>query len=296
MIAGYFFAVGFIMVIYIDILIILNIFINFLILLCSAKLLREIISKPRLVFACIFGGVFSLVLLLPDMGVFVSVLLKIIGAAALSLIAFPLISFKKFLRSFFCILFIGFAFAGIMFALYILIKPDNMAFNNGTVYFEISVRVFVICACICYVLIKLFLYLLKRFSADDRLCTLTVEISGKSVVLKGLVDTGNSLTDVFTGKPVTTVERVSVKRITDGIDAQRRGIVPVKTALGSGMLETVRADRMIIDYNGRRISVLSPIIALSENELSGADYFALVNPDIFEIGRNENEKIKNSFK
>lgn len=296
MIAGYFFAVGFIMVIYIDILIVLNIFINFLILLCSSKLLREWISKPRLVFACLFGGAFSLVLLLPDMGVFVSVLLKILGAAVLSLIAFPLISFKGFLRSFFCILFIGFAFAGIMFALYILIKPDNMAFNNGTVYFEISVRVFVICACVCYALIKLFLYLLKRFSADDRLCALTVEINGKSVILKGLVDTGNSLTDVFTGKPVTTVESSALRRILNGIDAERKGVVPVKTAVGAGLLETVRADRMIIDYNGRRWVVLSPIIALSENELSGADYYALVNPDIFEIGSNENEKNKNTVK
>jgi stage II sporulation protein GA (sporulation sigma-E factor processing peptidase) len=193
-------------------------------------------------------------------------------------------------------MFIGFAFAGIMFALYTLIKPDNMAFNNGTVYFDISVRVFVICACICYVLIKLFLHFLKRFSADDRLCTLTLEINGKSVVLKGLVDTGNSLADVFTGKPVTTVEGLCLKRITDGIDVRRRGVVPVKTALGSGMLETVRADRMIIDYNGRRFSVLSPVIALSENELSGADYNALVNPDIFEIGRNENEKTANPVK
>lgn len=294
MIAGYFFTAGFYMVIYIDILIILNVFVNFLILICSAKFLRVCLSKPRLIFACVFGGLFSLVLLLPDSGIAVSVLIKAAGAAIMTLIAFPVVSFRNFARSFFCIFLISFAFAGIMFALYLLIRPDNMAFNNGAVYFEISVRVFVICACVCYFLIKIFLYFLKRYSSDDRLCTLTLELNGKSVVIKGLIDTGNSLTDVFTGRPVTTVEKSALKQLMKGIAADRKGVVPAKTAIGTGMLETIRADRMIIDFNGSRITVLSPVLAISENGLSGGDYCALVNPRIFEIGSNENEKNKNT--
>ncbi len=272
----------FFMVIYIDILIIINVFISFLILLCASGLLKEKISRPRLIVACLFGGAYSLVILLPDMGVAGSVLLKTGGAVILSLLAFRVVSFRAFLRSFLSVLFISFAFAGIMFALYVLIKPYNMALNNGAVYFEISVRVFVISALCCYLLIKLFLLLIKRYSPADRLCALTIEINGECAVLKGLIDTGNSLSDVFTGKPVTTVEKAAIRRLLKETDNERKGVVPVKTALGTGMLETLRADRMIIDYGGKRYAVNSPILALSETALADAEYFALVNPDIFE--------------
>ena len=272
------------MVIYIDVLIIINIFINCLILLCSAALLKERISKARLIIACIFGGVFSLTLLLPDMGVTVSFLIKTFGALGLTLIAFRAVTLRGFLRSFFCVLVISFVFAGIMLALYILIKPDKMALNNGAVYFEISVRAFVISAGCCYLLIKLFLFILKRRSPSDGICTLTIEANGSSVVLRALIDTGNSLTDVFTGKSVTTVEKTAVKRLLKGENEERTGVVPVKTALGTGMLETFRADRMVIDCAGKRFTVISPVLALSENGLSGAEYFALINPQIFENG------------
>ena len=115
-------------------------------------------------------------------------------------------------------------------------------------------------------------------------------MNSHSVVLKALIDTGNGLFDVFTGKPVTTVEKRAVKSLLKENTKERSGVVPVKTALGTGLLETVRADRMTIEFDKKRYSVPFPVIALSETELSDADYYALVNPAIFEIGRNENEK------
>ena len=278
------------MVIYIDILVVLNAFITFLILLGVFSFLREPASGIRLVLSSAFGGLFSLVILLPDMGRTVSVLLKIIGAVIITLIAFRISSFKRFLRFFACVFAVSFIFAGAMLALYILIKPDKMAFNNGAVYFEISVRLFVISACVCYLIIKLILFLTKRLSPDNRICTLTLELNSKSAVIKGLIDTGNNLSDVFTAAPVTTVEKSALRQLIGSDINERKGVVPVKTALGTGMLYTVRFDRMVITYGKSKWIILSPIIALAENDLSDGEYSALVNPKIFETGSSTYEK------
>lgn len=282
------------MVIYIDILVVLNFFINFLVLSAAAALLHEELSRLRLLLSGLFGGLYSLVILLPDMGEAVSVLIKIVGAAVMTLIAFRLNSARRFFRLFGCVCLISFAFAGLMLALYLLFKPENMAVNNGSVYFQISVRLFVVFAVACYLLIKLLLFLIRRYSPQDRLCTVTVEWREKSVSVKALVDTGNSLTDVFTNKPVTTIEKTALKKVLpDENELKLLGktcVVPVKTALGTGLMNTVRADRMIIEYDKKRWVITSPVIALSESDLSSGDYQALINPMIFESGKTENEK------
>lgn len=282
------------MVIYIDVLIILNILINCLIILAASSLRRVPVGRIRLFLSSLFGGFFSLVMLLPDMGKLFSVSVKLFGALIMTLIAFRFENPKAFLRSFASMIFVSFSFAGLMFGVYLVFRPDKMTLNNGTVYFDISVRLFVILAVCCYLFVKLLVFLLKRYSSDNTLCRLNIEINSKTVVLKGLVDTGNSLTDVFTNKPVTTVEKTALKRILKDIPETHTGVVPVKTALGTGILSTVRADRMTVFFENKRYEIASPVIALSEESLSDGDYEALVNPLIFELGSIKDETVKSN--
>jgi stage II sporulation protein GA (sporulation sigma-E factor processing peptidase) len=283
------------MVIYIDVLIILNYFINFLIILGASALAGRSVSKTRLFLSSLFGGLYSLVLLLPDMGKTVSVLIKISGLIIMTFIAFGRISFKPFLRALGSMCLISFSFAGAFFVVYLVFKPDKMAMGNGAVYFDIGVRFFLLCSVVCYLFIKLILFLVKRNAADNVICTLTIEYNSKSAVLKGLIDTGNSLTDVFTGKPVTTVEKVLLRRILpDNLPEERKSVIPVKTAVGNGIMPVVRFDRMIIEHENKRYEILSPLIALSDSDLSGGEYQALINSRIFEYGRNKNETSENN--
>lgn len=281
------------MVIYIDVLIILNFFINFLIVICASAFIKKPVSRVRIFLSSLLGGFFALVLLLPDFGRLFSVLLKLIGALIMTLTAFGFGTVKMFFKSLFGVCLVSFSFAGIFLGIYLVFRPEKMTVNNGEVYFDISVRFFVVCAVACYLFIKLVIYLIKRNTSDNTLCVLTLEMNSKSAVLKGLVDTGNSLTDVFTNKPVTTVEKRAVKRILpENLPEERQGVVPVKTALGSGILPLVRFDRMTIVFEKRKYEIISPLIALSDSDLSDGEYQALVNEQIFEFGSKKNETVK----
>ena len=278
------------MVIYIDILIILNFFINLLIILGASAVTGRPAQRLRLFLSALFGGLYSLTLLLPETGRAVSFLIKLSGLVAMTFTAFGFISVRLFLRALFGVCLVSFSFAGVFLGIYLVFKPDRMLMANGSVYFDIGVRFFVFTAVVCYLFIKLVLYFVKRNAADNALFTLTLTFNSKSAVIKGLTDTGDSLTDVFTNKPVTTVESSSLKRILpDALPEERKSVVPVRTAVGDGLLTTLRFDRMIIESGNKRYEISSPLIALCDRNLSDGEYQALINPRIFEYGSNKNE-------
>ena len=134
------------MVIYLDVLIALNIFINYLILLCASKLSGVKTGRIRLVFSALLGGVGSLVILLPEMNAVFSFLLKASVTVLLTLTAFSFNSFKTFLKALLSFSAVNIAFAGVSLALYFLFPPKNMLYSNGVVYFDIDIGFFIAAA------------------------------------------------------------------------------------------------------------------------------------------------------
>ena len=63
-------------VIYVDVLVVLNLIITYLLLLCTALALRQSPSALRLFFGSLLGGFSSLIILLPDLGWVIGFLLK----------------------------------------------------------------------------------------------------------------------------------------------------------------------------------------------------------------------------
>ena len=295
MIAGRFFLFVFTaMVIYIDVLIAFNIFINFLILLCSAKISGCEKHGIRIVFGSVFAGLCSLIILLDPLNAFASAVVKTGITAVIALISFPFNSVKSFLRNLFSLFFVNFVFAGMMTAVYIFYAPQNMVFSNGTVYFDVNITFLAVSSLICYGFIKLITALLKRYSSAERICRVSVSVGAFTVGFDALIDTGSSLTDCFTNKPVTAVEKNAVSEminsVTESEYERRSGVIPVKTASGTELLETFRADSMTISAGDKKWKIEKPVLALTKQNLSGGEYRALINEKIFENGRSKNEK------
>ena len=76
------------MVLYVDILIILNLFIDYFLLLSSAVLLKQNAKKLRLILASIVGSLSSLFIFLPTLPPVCMVLVKLMIGVCLVLIAF----------------------------------------------------------------------------------------------------------------------------------------------------------------------------------------------------------------
>ncbi len=76
------------MMIYLDILVILNLFIDYFLLLSSAILMKRDVRKRRLIFASIFGSFSSLLIFLPSLHPILMFLVKFLIGVGLVLIAF----------------------------------------------------------------------------------------------------------------------------------------------------------------------------------------------------------------
>ena len=127
-------------------------------------------------------------------------------------------------------------------------------------------------------------------------CRVILETGGQKIELKGLLDTGNCLTDTDTGKPVCVMEKsrfsgMLEKKQQDALESfcamedfgegDAENLKPrflIYTALGCerGLLPVVTTDRLVIFWEGKKICLSQAAIGLSDAPLSPYGKFEII--------------------
>lgn len=273
------------MVIYIDVLLMVNLYINFLLTKSTALFLRRRISTARTVFSAIAGAAGALAILLPTMPVFSVMLFKTALGAVMTLIAFGKQTPADFLISWMVFLVVSFTFGGLMTALWNFVAPAGMIYENGITYFNIPIAALAGMAGAGYLTVKA-----VRFFSDKRIrCTelSKVHISAENaeVTLEGLPDTGCGLCDPFSGKPVIICRKDkadaviprNIKDYLNGISTDKIKLIPCSTVSSEALIPVFRPDTVTID--GRNTDVIVGITAKDLGE--GID--CVFNPGIITL-------------
>lgn len=283
--------------VYIDILIALNIFVNYFLLLETSFITNEKTNRVRLLLASTLGGLYSLIIIFPKMNNFLSLSLKLTFSITIILSAFKIKNIRHFLRLFATFFIVNFIFAGIMFAVWIAFKPNSMQFNNGAVYFDINILTLTVMTIFCYVVITILTKFSRRKSSVDKIIDISIEFENKVVTGKALVDTGNSLCDTFTGYPVVVAEYSLVSSIlpeeldayinnisnleTSSISDKYKNkirIIPFSSIGGEGLLKAFKPDMIKISYDKKTANTKKAYVAVKKIALSNGEYCAIVNP------------------
>jgi stage II sporulation protein GA (sporulation sigma-E factor processing peptidase) len=198
-------------VIYIDILVAINIFVTWLLLACGAFFSAAQAKRWRLLLGSLLGGASSLLILLPPAPWWLLAAEKLLCSLAIVFAAFGFGRWRRFARCFAAFFGASFAFAGIMLALWLTVRPSGMFYRNGAVYFDVRLPVFVVFACVCYALVRGTALLLRRRHPGANACQATIQMMGRSITLPALYDSGNRLTDGFTGAPVAVAEYAALE-------------------------------------------------------------------------------------
>ncbi len=196
-------------VIYIDILFLTNLAVNYMLLFAVGRATHASIRQLRLIGAAAMGACYSVVMFFPTMMFLYHGMFKLLFSALMLLAAFPRESWKAFAKQTVYFYLISFAFAGgAEFANHYF---RVLRVQNGIVYFESSIWVLLFSCLAAYWILPFFMRLLTtRYQKQPYIRDLLIGRNGKEVVLRGLVDTGNSLHDPLTGKPVVVAELSSV--------------------------------------------------------------------------------------
>lgn len=293
-------------VVYIDVLFVLNMFINYLLLLLTVRLTHIEATRWRLLGGAALGGVYALLIFTPVIGVIYTLAAKLLFSLSIVLTAFKNLTPKKLVRALACFYGVNFAFAGAMLALWVTLNPRGMLMSNGIVYFNISVVTLVVTAVAVFFMLSIFSALNKRQSAGFQKYRVTLTLNGKTVSADALMDSGNTLSDVFSDTPVIVAEYAVVEGLFDesmkpffkggantviysmsAEQSARIRLIPFSSMGGDGLLPAFRPDKIIITAPGALWQANRAFVAVCRGKLPSGDYGILLNPELIQ----ENEKV-----
>lgn len=267
-------------VVYVDVLIILNTYVNFALLRLAAFISGTSVKRMRLLLSALLGGVYSLIILADGIPDAVSLLLKIAVSALMTLVAFGYANTFAYIKKLGTFLFVSFLFAGLMFALWFFIKPENMLYNNTTVYFRFDTMTLLIATTVCYVILRVLYLIIEKKAPKGHIYEITVYIAENEVVCNALLDSGNSLKDYFTSLPIVTVDRSLFGFIPSDTEkippTLKPRYVPINTVSGDGILLTVRPDKVRIRGLGCDFETSELLIGLSDSKIKNGEFEAVL--------------------
>jgi len=236
--------------IYIDVLIILNIYVNFFLIRATSAFTHIPLKRLRCVVSSVIGSVFSLTILLPLNNFFFNVLIKIAAATVVTAVAFGFESKRSFLRLLIYFFIINFVFAGVVGFLYNIFSPSFMTFNNTYFYIDFSLISLIVFTAAAYLVVVTIRRIMDKGSDSMKKYSITIVYKEKSITTKAIADTGNSLTDVFTGKPVIICPQ-SIFGIKGDLisDINNNGfrVIPYSTIGNTGLIPVFSPDEITVN-------------------------------------------------
>lgn len=288
-------------VIYIDVLLCLNTFIDFLLLSATARLLHLPHRRIRVVAGSVIGALCAAAaILLPKLPLWGTLCLLCGGAAVMVRTAFRFLSLRAFLQQTGTLFGLSSLFAGVSYMLWLLVAPDGFTVVNGTVYYDVPPLLLIVMTLISYAAITAYDRLRERRLRTQQEYRLTVRHGGVEVSLRALYDTGNRLTECFSGSPVAVVRRDAVVAVlpkewdaalagnaSQAAIAVRIRLIPFHSVGGSGVLPAFRPDKITVrTIDGSRRVVDGGYIAVTDALWRG-EYDALIGNDVVALFAEE---------
>ncbi len=283
-------------VIYADVLVITNIIINYLLLRTCAVIMSIRPRGIRLLAASFLGGAYSLIIFADFLPSVALAAIKIAFVLSLVPTAFKIKSLKSFLRCCAVFMLVNFAFAGVMLAIWLTFMPEAMLFKNGDVYFDVNPVALTLCALGCYGVMRLISRFGRSRVPTGRIFRIEIENNGKTVSGRALYDTGNTLTEGFSGRPVAVCEAKFLEPLTGGtfgVDytsgelPEGFRLIPMSTVGGSGVLPAFKAEKLRIFIGGRAYEIKDIYVAAAGRGVIGSDFAALLGTPVFDEINNE---------
>lgn len=244
---------------YVDSLFLINFVMNLYILMLVNRSTLRTATPGRLLAGAALGSGGYLLLLFIGGPVLFKLLLGTAGALGMLLISFPVRGFRNFLRLVEKTLFFSFCIGGGIFFL-MRILPLTEGVLTGT--FGILGLGGV-----------LFLFLERFFrepKSEQCMCRATLVRKGASVTVSALIDSGNSLAEPISGKPVSVMDE-KVFRSLWGSGGQGYRAIPFHSiGRRRGILEGYLLPELYLELNGMRKTFRNVYVAVSPESISAA--------------------------
>lgn len=307
------------MTIYLDVVLIENLCMNYIILFATGYLLKIKMNHIRLILSAILGGIYSILAYMEILEIYSNFALKIVLSIVMVYMAYHAKNVKQLAKQLIFFYLTSFVFGGCAFALLYFIKPQEILIRNGTYIGTYPLKITILGGIVGFTITVIaFHFVKKKITKKNMYCNITIYFEEKNVTATALLDTGNMLKDPITSMPVIVVEKEILKNILPEIILNNLnkiigGDVPKEiyedenleyitkfrvipfSSIGktNGMLLGFKANKVEIKDEESIETRNNVIVGIYENKLSKKNqYSALIGLDLLE-GSENNEFITN---
>lgn len=221
------------MKIYLDLVFIVNFFIDFILLFGTTKLLKRVVKLKRLIFGSLIGSLSTFFLFI-NMTSLILFILKIILSFLIILTTF---GFKELLKNTLYFYILSIILGGIL-NLLGTTSPINNIYSKVENPFIFNSLLLIISVPI---IIKLYIKEQLNYKlAISNKYIIEIEISKNHLTLEAILDTGNTLIDQYKHRPIILID----KEITT---SKKPIYVPFKALNTTGVIKCFKPDKIIIN-------------------------------------------------
>lgn len=303
------------MTIYIDIVLLENLVINYILILSTAIISKTKINYISILISSIVGSLYAVINYMAKIDSFLNFFIKIIISVIMIMISFPNIKFRKIIKNIMYFYLVSFTFGGISFMLLFLVNPENVILKNNHLSGTYPIKIAVMGGILGFVVINIISKMIvNRITQKSMICEIEIFYKGKNKKIKTMIDTGNLLKEPITQKDVIIVEKNSlediieedffknIKNIVKGkfLESNNKknysykfNIIPF-SSLGNdnGILIGFKPDYVKI-YEDEEKIIKDVFIGIYDGKLTKTNlYTSLIGLNILKEGKNEKKFVK----
>ncbi len=293
--------------IYIDIIWLDNLIMNFIILWASSKLSKYNTPLYRLLVSSLLGATYAVTLVVFKIHLLNSWSIKIILSLIMLLIGFKFTTMGRLFRLMGVFYGVTFAFGGIAFALYFFTE-DILSIEEGVFYIKnFPVKILILSSLLFIIFVStIWPRIRSKLISYNLTYNINIKYKGMDFILNALLDTGNSLYDPITKSPVIIVEYTKIQHVLpieirelfqnngemdmdiitealkDSDFIERIRLIPYyAVGKSGGLLLGFKPDKVLISLEGNWREYQDVVVAIYNDKLSRDEYYhALIHPEI----------------
>ena len=301
------------MTIYVDIVLLENLCMNYIILFGTAYIIKIKIKHLRILASSMIGAIYAILAYSGIFEMYANIFVKIILSICMVYIAYNPKNIKGIIKELIVFYLVSFTLGGCAFALLYIVKPQDIFIKDGVFIGTYPIKIVLLGGVVGFTITYISFKVVKnRMNKSELIYEIYIRLEEKELRLKVMLDTGNMLKDPISNSPVALIDKTKLyellpKEILDNskemlggefknqdeIDYKyksRLRIIPF-TSVGkqNGMLLGIKADEIRIITDVEEIINEKAIIGIYDRKFSKTDkYCGLIGLDMLE----KVEKIK----
>lgn len=304
--------------IYVDIVLVENLCMNYIILLATGYIIKLKVNHLRLLCSSAIGAVYAILAYAQIFPLYENIVVKIILSICMVYIAFTPKNIKGIEKELIMFYLVSFALGGCAFALLYIVKPQDIFMKDGVYIGTYPIKIALLGGVVGFVIIYSAFRIIKgKMSKSELIYDISIKIDEKELNTKVMLDTGNMLKDPISKSPVVLLEKDILNEILPnellrnldyilGGDVKSQEEIPEEyrtklriipfTSVGkqNGMILGIKTDEIRVQSDVEEIVNENAIVGIYNRKFSKNNkYFGLMGLELLE--RSEKVEKLNSF-